>query len=63
MSARIAASEPGTCSLQLQLAVQMVVSLFGVLLETVEVHLSELKSILEGTVEIPMKVFEGYFCF
>ncbi|VDO20070.1 Uncharacterized protein BM_BM6808 [Brugia malayi] len=48
-------SEPGTCSLQQQQAVQMVLSLFGVILKPVYDVLSDLSKILNGSVRLPSK--------
>lgn len=43
-------SEPGTCSLQQQQAVQMVLSLFGVILKPVYDQLPDLSKILNGSI-------------
>lgn len=50
-------SEPGTCSLQQQQAVQMVLSLFGVILRPVHDQLQDLSEVLSGSVRLPSKVF------
>ncbi|CAG9540846.1 unnamed protein product [Cercopithifilaria johnstoni] len=49
-------SEPGTCSLQQQQAVQMVLSLFGVILRPIYDQLPELSEILNGSVRLPSKM-------
>ncbi|VDO27353.1 unnamed protein product [Onchocerca flexuosa] len=49
-------SEPGTCSLQQQQAVQMVLSLFGVILRPVYDQLSDLSEILDGSVRLSSKM-------
>uniref|UniRef100_A0A915Q301 PIN domain-containing protein n=1 Tax=Setaria digitata TaxID=48799 RepID=A0A915Q301_9BILA len=49
-------SEPGTCSLQQQQAVQMVLSLFGVILRPVYDQRPDLSRILNGSLPIPPKM-------
>ncbi|VDK73374.1 unnamed protein product, partial [Onchocerca ochengi] len=49
-------SEPGTCSLQQQQAVQMVLSLFGVILRPVYDQLPDLSEILDGSVRLSSKM-------
>ncbi|VDK68068.1 unnamed protein product [Litomosoides sigmodontis] len=49
-------SEPGTCSLQQQQAVQMVLSLFGVILRPVHDQLQDLSEFLSGSVRLPSKM-------
>ncbi|EFO27510.2 hypothetical protein LOAG_00974 [Loa loa] len=48
-------NEPGTCSLQQQQAVQMVLSLFGVILRPVYDQLPNLSEVLNGFVSLPSK--------
>ncbi|MCP9259487.1 Telomerase-binding protein est1a [Dirofilaria immitis] len=49
-------SEPDTCSLQQQQAVQMVLSLFGVILKPVYDELPDLSGILDGSIRLPSKM-------
>ncbi|VDN06587.1 unnamed protein product [Thelazia callipaeda] len=49
-------TEPGTCSLQQQQAVQMVLSLFGVVLSPIYDHLQDLSNILIGSAQLPLKM-------
>ncbi|VBB26689.1 unnamed protein product [Acanthocheilonema viteae] len=49
-------SEPGTCSLQQQQAVQMVLSLFGVILKPVHDQLPDLSEVLNGSVRLSPKM-------
>ncbi|VDK52826.1 unnamed protein product [Gongylonema pulchrum] len=48
--------EPGTCSLQQQHAVQMVLSLFGVILRPLHDCLADLPKILDGSTPLPSKM-------
>uniref|UniRef100_A0A0R3RGL6 PINc domain-containing protein n=1 Tax=Elaeophora elaphi TaxID=1147741 RepID=A0A0R3RGL6_9BILA len=49
-------SEPDTCSLQQQQAVQMVLSLFGVILRPLHDQLPDLSDFLNGSVRLPSKM-------